>query len=255
MDTSAPSGSGAEVILNSAPKKRISAARYWCFTLNNYTEEEWLHIIKLCERHKYIVGKEVGEKGTPHLQGYVAFEKKCRPMETFDNKRIHWEKTKANEQKNYDYCSKEGNFKTNINVLKLCEPTKEWQQGIIKLIETEPDDRTINWYFDPVGGTGKTQLSKYLAHHYGAIPLNGKANDILYAAATFDSRIYIFDIPRTQEDYLSYQAIECIKNGFFLCAKYESKPIIRNPPHILVFANFLPDTSKLSSDRWNIVYI
>ena len=47
-------------------------------------------------------------------------------------------------------------------------------------------------------------------------------------------------------------SIEEIKNGCFASSKYESKMVIMNSPHILCFANELPDTQKLSRDRWNL---
>ena len=40
-----------------------------------------------------------------------------------------------------------------------------------------------------------------------------------------------------------------------MCSKYESKPVIRNSPHVIVFANFEPDKSALSEDRWLILNI
>jgi len=54
------------------------------------------------------------------------------------------------------------------------------------------------------------------------------------------------------EEYISYGAMEKIKNGFYMSSKYESKPIIRNCPHIICFANFEPDYDKLSQDRWKV---
>lgn len=49
----------------------------WVFTLNNYTEEEEDKIKNL--RCRYIIfGHEVGENGTPHLQGYIYFDKRIR---------------------------------------------------------------------------------------------------------------------------------------------------------------------------------
>ena len=55
------------------------------------------------------------------------------------------------------------------------------------------------------------------------------------------------------EDYVSYGSIEKIKNGYFMCSKYESKPIVRNSPHVFIFANFEPELDALSLDRWHIV--
>lgn len=49
-----------------------TSSRAWCFTLNNYTDEDIIAYQNL--KCKYIVfSKEVGESGTPHLQGYFYF--------------------------------------------------------------------------------------------------------------------------------------------------------------------------------------
>lgn len=49
----------------------------WCFTLNNYTEEECLKWQAIECSVKWI-GKEVGDSGTPHLQGCIVFRKSIR---------------------------------------------------------------------------------------------------------------------------------------------------------------------------------
>jgi len=67
------------------------------------------------------------------------------------------------------------------------------------------------------------------------------------------SLVYIYDIERSLEDHISYGAIEKIKNGYFMCSKYESKPIIRPCSHVICFANFEPNNMKLSVDRWHVV--
>ena len=48
--------------------------------LNNYTEEEFENIKRVLEdKCKFaIVGKEVGENGTPHLQGFFNLIEKKR---------------------------------------------------------------------------------------------------------------------------------------------------------------------------------
>lgn len=48
----------------------------WVFTINNYTEEN-IAAIETLDCRGMVCGKEVGESGTPHLQGVVCFHKKC----------------------------------------------------------------------------------------------------------------------------------------------------------------------------------
>lgn len=242
------------------PKARIVPCKRWCFTLNNYSNEEveQLEHVFGSGGYKWIMGREVGENGTPHIQGYVESDKRMRPLETFKNKRIHWEACRGNLEDNIRYCTKDGNYKTNIFIprkVKLPEKLYAWQEDIINIILTEPDDRTIHWYWEPNGLAGKTTFCKYLASKYNAIPLEGKKNDILYCAAVFESDIYVWDLERTMEDYVSYPALEKIKNGFYMCSKYESKPIVRASPHVFVFANWPPKMDALSLDRWHVVKI
>lgn len=62
----------------------------------------------------------------------------------------------------------------------------------------------------------------------------------------------IFDYTRSQEEYISYEALEAVKNGIFYNNKYESGMVVYNTPHVIVLSNFRPDLSKLSADRWRI---
>jgi len=93
----------------------MSRSFHWCFTLNNYSEDEWKKIIEVCESEcKYfIVGKEVGDGGTPHLQGYASFRRRCT-LNAVRNKlgcRIHCEIARGSSRQNREYCSKGGDFK------------------------------------------------------------------------------------------------------------------------------------------------
>ena len=49
----------------------------WCFTLNNYNEED-IKMFDDLECQYLIYGKEKGENGTEHLQGYVQLSSKKR---------------------------------------------------------------------------------------------------------------------------------------------------------------------------------
>ncbi len=72
------------------PKKQIAPSKRWCFTLNNYTEIDISSIDAIKSKcDLIIVGKEIGEQGTPHLQGYCEFSNKLRPLSLKLNKGIH----------------------------------------------------------------------------------------------------------------------------------------------------------------------
>lgn len=245
----------------SAP--RVTPSKYWCFTLNNYTMEQLEHLEHYFKKTdtQYIMGLE-GQDKTPHIQGYVEFKKRLRPRETIKIKEIHWERCKGTKEQNIKYCSKEGNYRTNMEIEKPLEDPMEgltfyeWQTEILDMIKTKPDKRKIYWYYDEKGGAGKTTFVKHVCMKYPkkSIFINGKANDIKCAIASleFKPEICIFHFTRSVEDYVSYEALESVKDGIFFSGKYESSMFIMNCPHVLVFANFLPNEDKLSKDRWII---
>jgi len=86
-------------------------ARNWCFTVNNWKEAD-LECLKKLEgtQVKYMVhGKEVGESGTPHLQGFVIF---LNPKRFSEAKKVlpwgcHLEQAKGTWEHNLAYCTKE----------------------------------------------------------------------------------------------------------------------------------------------------
>jgi len=90
---------------------KMLQSRRWCFTLNNYTAAEQ-ESIRTWEDVKYrVVGKEVGEEQTPHLQGYVVFER-CKRLAAVKKLlgRAHWEVARGNSKQNEDYCKKDGSY-------------------------------------------------------------------------------------------------------------------------------------------------
>lgn len=84
----------------------------WCFTLNNYTQNDIDKIDKLRdERGVYVIyGKEVGESGTPHLQGFVSFPSRKR-LTYVKNKigQAHFSMARMIDN-SIEYCKKEGDY-------------------------------------------------------------------------------------------------------------------------------------------------
>lgn len=242
--------------------KQISCAVHWCFTLNNWTDEDLKGISSIVpEKCKSaIIGSEVGANGTPHLQGYIEFKSKSRPKSAFSNDRIHWEKCKGSKEDNIKYCSKEGNVVFSYGMpkpLKIISNLYVWQKSIEDIILTEPDDRTVYWFYDKKGNIGKSAFIKYCAvKHKSLFCCGGKMADIMnlvFNCNMDDCNSVFFDIPRANEGCVSYSALESIKNGMVCNTKYETGVKLFNPPHLICFANFRPnDMTKLSADRWRI---
>lgn len=94
----------------------MARSRHWCFTLNNYTEQDENEIFDLAQNKevKYgIVGREVGEaNGTPHLQGYLSFKetKSLKQCVQLFSSNPHWEMAEGNSLHNQKYCSKEEDY-------------------------------------------------------------------------------------------------------------------------------------------------
>jgi hypothetical protein len=103
------------------------------------------------------VSREVGEGGTPHLQGYLEFTRKVRPVNKFHTKRIHFEKCKGNRQENYDYCTKDGDI---VIMQGMDMPYKleldnlyDWEKQIIEIVKGKPDDRSLYWFWEDQTGS------------------------------------------------------------------------------------------------------
>ena len=98
----------AAAATTAAAAAAVAAATRWCFTINNYTDEDkfWENEEQR-EMIKYlIVQHEVGAQGTPHLQGFLILKKKHRMtwLKSNINGRAHWEKARGTDQQAADYC-------------------------------------------------------------------------------------------------------------------------------------------------------
>lgn len=248
-------------------------SKHWCFTVNNPSEESCSGardtLFSKCDKWVYQL-EEGEEEKTPHWQGYFCLKKKMRfgqIMRLLSDK-WHLEKCR-NIDASIDYCQKadgrlEGpwlfGFRRQVRDPLEGVELFPFQSEILDLIKTEPDNRTINWYWEKSGNVGKTSLAKHIAinHSKEMLYLTGKSSDMKYAIAKFleddthELRIVIMDFTRSSEDYISWQGIEEIKNGIFFTGKYEGGMLVFNSPHVICLANFKPPINKLSKDRWNI---
>lgn len=168
----------------------MSRSRGYSFTVNNYTDED-LSIFEDINFKKqvkyYVYGKEIGEKGTPHLQGYVFFQnaKTLTAVKKY-LKRAHLEISKGSPQENIAYCTKEKEYveygeqprsgtRNDLKKLKdlvlkedkqiydiVSEHVENYQQlkfveGLLKYKKSPQDnEKKVFWYYGSTG-TGKTK--------------------------------------------------------------------------------------------------
>lgn len=252
---------------SSTPKQLIQLIHHF-FTYNNYPIEA-IETLKAFFNHMcydYVFQEEIGDSGTPHLQGTISLKKKMRWTEFGLPNAIHWEKVKS-VPLSYEYCSRANKRSGNCWSGKYPIPQKleilhesnfyEWEKDVVNFIKTKPDNRTITWLWSAKGDIGKSTFCKYLAYTFNAI-ICGKGQysdimNIMFKANMDKTNLVVFDLPRNNGNKISYSALESIKNGLIVNTKYETGSKLFNSPHIIVFSNMEPDVSAMSGDRWKII--
>lgn len=251
---------------------RLKKTRF-CLTYNNYSEEDYQDILTWVNGScsMWIIGREIGDSGTPHLQMFFITNKRMRITEFKNVKclyKCHVEAAKGSDEENIKYCSKDKNFKHSINCnvpeeLKIINILSPWQEELEDIIINCTSERDIYWIWEDIGGVGKTAFIKYMiAKHNCLLCGGGKRADvinIIFNNKNYMTRsglkVVLFDIPRCNKGAISYAALEEIKNGIIINVKFETGTFICNSPAILVFSNSLPDIDKFSLDRWKIFNI
>jgi len=219
--------------------------------INKEVKEECKKCLKIKHAKKHTCGmieyEEVKEeKGIEHYHKYSSISEAIQGEHQKNVKGIHTTIT-AMKYKPINYGP---------------EPKVEWfpwQGKLLNEVREEcDDDRTIIWIWKGIGNMGKTAFAKHLAMWHGAF-IATHANSY-HIATTLQNRfaqgspanLVIFNLVRDQCDHKIYQGLEQIKDGLITSQKNNGETLIFNSPHIVVFANFPPDKSKLSEDRWDI---
>ena len=255
--------------------KKIAPAKYWVFTMFN-PPEDWQTIIQKSEKFLdgYICGYELcPETGTPHIQGWTEFKKKNRPLSLLkDWPHARWAKAKGSAAHNWDYCTKD-----DTNVIHYgtgtaaqpymvdCPPHK-WCYKLKEVVAGPKSNRDIYWVWEPMGRAGKTTWQKHMITHnkdMRIIMLSGKASDMKNAIIQYKEKngqlpeCVFVNVPRSvDEKFLSYQGLEEIKDMLFYSGKYEGGMVCGQCPHLMIFANYQPEsTSNFSKDRWVVIRI
>lgn len=224
---------------------------------------------KYCK--KWCFQLEESDKGHLHYQCLGGFKKKIRKNQVIDLladflqvKRYCISTQKiANGWKFKEYCTKEdtrlmGPWGHDIPIppkLLAIDDFYAWQRIIWNEVsQICTNDRVIHWIYDEKGCSGKTQLAKKICYEKGALLFSGKSGDISSRVilAPTPPKICLMNIARDMESFVSYKAIEDLKDGFVASGKYEGGQCIWDAPHVVIFANFYPRVDALTKDRWNI---
>lgn len=114
-----------------------SRFRNFVFTINNWEEDDISRLMSLDP--KYLVyGKEKGENGTPHLQGYMELPKPVsfQTVQKTLKKRAHIESRKGTALEAATYCKKDGEF---IEVGTISNPGK--RSDLLSFVAAAKEER------------------------------------------------------------------------------------------------------------------
>lgn len=133
---------------------------------------------------------------------------------------------------------------------------RSYQQELFDRLAGQPDTRKIIFVVDPVGNSGKSFFADYLLltrPNDVQILSAGRRDDISYAVDDRKS-IFIFDLPRSSQEYVPYVIAEQLKDRRVFSNKYQSRmKHISTAAWVIIMTNEYPDMSRLSNDRYEIV--
>lgn len=135
---------------------------------------------------------------------------------------------------------------------------RAWQSDLAERLDADANDRSIIFVVDPIGGCGKSWFVRWWLSRFGELTQRlsiGKRDDLAYAIDE-SKRFFLFDIPRSQSEFLQYSILEQLKDRLVFSPKYVSRTkTLTHTPHVVVFMNEEPDRNKLSHDRYTVLNI
>jgi len=136
----------------------------------------------------------------------------------------------------------------------VAHPLREWQQQLYHDLLLEPEDRKVIFVVDVTGNSGKSWFCHYYSslHDNAQVILPGKKADMTYVLNS-QIRVLFVDAPRSKQgEFIQYDFLEDVKNGYVFSSKYESRIKHMGKVHVVVMMNEMPDENKLSRDRYDI---
>ena len=136
-----------------------------------------------------------------------------------------------------------------------------WQQDVLDMIDREPDERRIFWYWSATGKSGKSRLLKWIvSNRQDLAPVfnNGSSTSELKKFIVNTMRdnggeypgVVLYDVSRSSVKRFNYDFAESVKDALFFYPTKESSNVIGSPPHVVVLACSPPDMTKISAERW-----
>ena len=155
-------------------------------------------------------------------------------------------------------CSEIASYVNPHPALELGEPRDGWQRDLNNVLHGDPSPRDIVFIYDPEGNSGKSWFCRYWLTKQpdeSQVLRIGKRDDLAHAIDP-NMKYFLFDIPRTQMEFLQYSVLEGLKDRMVFSPKYASNlKVLTNIPHVVVFCNEHPDMTKLTGDRYNIIQV
>jgi len=280
-DQNGSDGSGAGGNERTPAREPMATKWVHTWTVNDSSEMDHLDqctmLLDIFKDYTYAFQLERGaNNGKIHWQIYVRAGKRFRYMERWGKKFDKWGGrgfSEAARGDDYDnkYCVKEetrvSHSHTNIKEKQAelpphvaLRPLRKWQQDLLDYVSCEPDVRKVLWIWSRMGNLGKSDIAMELEdRNADTVVVTGRAWDAhaeiqgwMESEGRHPSCVVI-DCDKGTSHTVEGSTMESIKKGRFTLTKGAQKTRKRvriAPPHLVIFANEMPDQEKLSADRW-----